>query len=137
MLSVNDLFYLSSSYIKHLFFEDVTSWLSASNVRYISRVKFTGKSGLDHMFDFVIPKSEQYPERLVQAINQPSKDTAQIAVFKWMDTGNDRPQDVKLLTLLNDTTKPTNLSVIETFHNYNLKTILWSEREQSRDLFIA
>ncbi len=57
MLSINDLFYLSSNTVKHLFFEDVTNWFNGSNVRYISRVKFTGKSGLDHLFDFAIPKS--------------------------------------------------------------------------------
>jgi hypothetical protein len=136
MLSVNDLFYLSSSNIKHIFYEDVINWFNSSHVRYISRVKFTGKSGLDHMFDFAIPKSEKYPERLVQTINHPTKDAMQIAVFKWLDTREDRPQDAKLLILLNDT-KSINPALIEAFHNYELETVLWSEREKSREFFIA
>jgi uncharacterized protein DUF6978/uncharacterized protein DUF1829/uncharacterized protein DUF1828 len=136
MLSVNDLFYLSSSNVKYIFYEDVTNWFNSSHVRYISRIKFTGKSGLDHMFDFAIPKSEKYPERLVQTINHPTKDAMQIAVFKWLDTREDRPQDTKLLILLNDA-KSVNPVLIEAFHNYELETVLWSKREKSRELFIA
>lgn len=136
MLSVSDLFYLSSSNVKYLFYEDVTNWFNTTHVRYISRVKFTGKSGFDHMFDFAIPKSDKYPERLIQTVNQPSKENVQSVVFKWMDTREDRPQDVKLLVLLNDS-KSISPSVIEAFHNYDLETIPWSEREKSRELFIA
>lgn len=41
-------------------------------IRYTPKVKFTGKSGYDHLFDFVIPKSRQQPERIIQAINRPN-----------------------------------------------------------------
>ncbi|MDO8636673.1 MAG: DUF1828 domain-containing protein, partial [Dehalococcoidia bacterium] len=58
MLAVNDLFYLAEPMVASLFFEDVVSWLELSNIRYTPRVKFTGKSGYDHLFDFVIPKPE-------------------------------------------------------------------------------
>lgn len=91
MLAVNDLFYLASPYISSLFFEDVTKWLDLSEIRYTPKIKFTGKTGFDHMFDFVIPHSKQKPERIVQAINNPNKDSAEALVFKWLDTKNDTP----------------------------------------------
>ncbi len=58
ILSVHDMFFLASSTIEALFFEDVAAWLESVDIRYTPRVKFSGKSGFDHMFDFVIPKSK-------------------------------------------------------------------------------
>ncbi len=46
-----------------LFYEDVVTWLDLHEIRYTPKVKFTGKSGFDHLFDFVIPKSRSSPER--------------------------------------------------------------------------
>jgi hypothetical protein len=76
-----------------LFYEDVVAWLDTSDIRYTPNVKFTGKSGYDHHFDFVIPKSRQQPERILHAITRPSKDTAEAAAFKWINTRDVRPQD--------------------------------------------
>ena len=77
ILAVNDLFYLASPIVESLFFEDVVAWLEANDIRYTPKVKFTGTSGFDHLFDFVIPKSpRKQPERIVQAINRPTRDTA-------------------------------------------------------------
>ena len=70
MLAVNDLFYLASPTIASLFHEDVVAWLDLSDIRYTPNVKFTGKSGYDHRFDFVIPKSRVQPERVLRAINR-------------------------------------------------------------------
>ena len=47
-------------------------------------VKFTGKSGIDHLFDFVIPKSRVRPERSLRTVNRPNKTTAEILVFSWI-----------------------------------------------------
>jgi hypothetical protein len=72
MLAVNDLFYLAKPVVESLFFEDVVAWLDVNDIRYTPKVKFTGTSGYDHLFNFVIPKSRKQPERIVQAINRPT-----------------------------------------------------------------
>ncbi len=136
MLAVNDLFYLARSQVKNLFFEDVTHWFDSSCVRYISMVNFAGKSGFNHRFDFAIPKSQSSSERLIQTINHPTKQAAQDAVFKWLDTKEARPES-KLITLLNDSSKAIPSNVTEAFQNYDLKTVLWSEKEKSREIFVA
>ena len=51
--------------VASLFYEDVVAWLDLHDVRYTPKVKFTGKTGYDHLFDFVIPKSRRQPERIV------------------------------------------------------------------------
>ena len=57
MLAVNDMFYLVGLMVASLFYEDVVAWLDLHDIRYTPKVKFTGKTGYDHLFDFRIPKS--------------------------------------------------------------------------------
>ncbi len=83
MLAVNDMFYLAAPMVASLFYEDVVAWLDLHDVRYTPKVKFTGKTGYDHLFDFVIPKSRRQPERIIQTINRPSRDTAQAVAFAF------------------------------------------------------
>ena len=102
ILSVNDMFYLAVPLVASLFYEDVVAWLDSNDVRYTPKVKFTGKTGFDHLFDFVIPKSRSAPERLLETINRPSRDTAEAVAFKWIDTKEVRPVDSRAYVLLND-----------------------------------
>lgn len=131
MLAVNDLFYLASPYVSSLFYEDVAAWLDLANIRYTPKVKFTGKSGYDDMFDFVIPKSRQKPERIIQAVNNPQKDAVKALVFKWLDTKETRTPESKLYAFLNDSNINVSQSVIDALRNYEVEPVPWSERENS------
>ena len=137
MLAVNDLFYLAEPVIKSLFLEDVTAWLELNDIRHTPRVKFTGKSGYDHLFDFVIPKSRRAPERILQAISRPSKDSAQATAFSWIDTRDVRAADSRAFAFLNDTEQRSSEAVLDAMHNYEVKPVLWSEREQVKDELAA
>jgi Domain of unknown function DUF1829/Domain of unknown function DUF1828 len=137
MLAVNDLFYLAEPVIKSLFLEDVTAWLELNDIRHTPRVKFTGKSGYDHLFDFVIPKSRRAPERILQAISRPSKDSAQATAFSWIDTRDVRAADSRAFAFLNDTEQRPSEAVLDAMHNYEVKPVLWSEREQVKDELAA
>lgn len=137
MLAVNDLFYLAVPMVASLFLEDVMAWLELHDVRYTPRVKFTGRSGYDHLFDFVIPKSRKAPERIVQTINRPSRDTAQAVAFSWIDTKEVRPQDSTAFALLNDAEIAPSSSVLDALENYDVRPVLWSQREQVRDQLTA
>jgi UDP-N-acetylmuramoylalanine-D-glutamate ligase len=137
MLAVNDLFFLASPYVASLFVEDVTNWLELSEIRYTPNVKFTGKSGYDHMFNFVIPKSRKQPERIVQALSNPKKDAAEALVFKWLDTRETRAADSQLFAFLNDSNVSVSHSVIDALKNYELEPVLWSQREQAKERLAA
>lgn len=130
MLSVNDMFFLSSPMIKSLFFEEVESWLDLVDIRYTPKVKFTGKSGYDHMFDFVIPKSKTAPERILQTINSPNRDTAQAFAFKWIDTNEVRPATSSAVAILNDQTNPVPSGVEDALKKYGATPVRWSRREE-------
>ena len=137
MLAVNDLFYLSSPVVSSLFLEDVTAWLDFAEIRYSSKIKFTGKTGYDHMVDFLIPKSKYAPERIIQTLNNPKKESAEALVFKWLDTKDTRPPESQLYAFLNNTNSDVSLSVIDALRNYEAEPVLWSERESVREKLAA
>lgn len=130
MLAVNDLFYLSVPMIKSLFLEDVTNWLEFNDIRYTPRVKFTGKSGYDHLFDFVIPASKKQPERILKTINKPNRNNSEIVAFSWLDTKEVRPANSKAYTILNDKEGKISEAKIDALQTYEIKAIAWSDRER-------
>jgi hypothetical protein len=129
MLAVNDLFYLAKPVVESLFFEDVVEWLDVNEIRYTPKVKFTGISGYDYVFDFVIPKSRHQPERVVQAINKPTPQAAKALILEWTETRQVRSQDSKAYAVLNDH-EPVAGDVIEALRNYEIRPVLWQARAE-------
>jgi hypothetical protein len=129
MLAVNDLFYLATPWVSSLFYEDVVAWLDHTDIRYTPTIKLSGRSGYDHVFDFVIPKSREQPERVVKAINQPNRQTVQSLVFAWSDTKENRTPESRAYALLNDTERQVAANVMEALREYGVRGIPWSDRE--------
>lgn len=130
ILAVNDLFYLAEPVVISLFLEDVEAWLNKNDIRYSPRVKFAGKSGYDHHFDFIIPKSRASPERILQTINNPNRNYAENLAFAWIDTKDARPTESHAYAILNDTDRRVSDEVQEALTTYEINPILWSKREK-------
>lgn len=137
MLAVNDMFYLAVPMVASLFYEDVVTWLDVHDVRYTPKVKFTGKTGYDHLFDFVIPKSRRQPERIVQTINRPSRDSAQAVVMSWIDTKEVRSADSRAYALINDSEQSVSPGVLDALRSYDVRPVAWSQRESVREELAA
>ena len=137
MLAVNDLFYLASSTVSSLFYEDVVAWLDSCDVRYTPSVKFAGKSGYDHRFDFVVPKSRTHPERVLRALNRPTRDAAQTMAFAWMDTKEVRSAETRAYAILNDTETGVPQGVLDALSTYEVNPIRWSARSEAREELAA
>ena len=132
MLAVNDLLYLASATVASLFYEDVVAWLDTCDVRYTPNVKLSGKSGYDHRFDFVVPKSKVQPERVLRAFNRPSREAAQTMAFAWLDTREVRAPESRAYAILNDSTQPVSQSVLDAMRTYEVHPIRWSTRDEAR-----
>ena len=130
MLAVNDLFYLAKPFVESLFYEDVSAWFDANDIRYTPKPKFMGTSGYDHLFDFVIPKSRTSPERIVQAINHPTRNNAESLIHAWSDTREVRPPNSKAYAVLNDAEQPVSGGVLDAFRNYQIQPVQWSRRSE-------
>ena len=132
MLAVNDMFYLAEPVVASVFYDDVVTWLDASDVRYSPKVKLTGKSGFDHLFHFLIPKSRQQPERLLHAINHPDRRAVQTMMMAWSDTREVRGAESLAYALLNDIEQAVHADVLQALRVYQIQPVLWSERASVR-----
>lgn len=137
MLAVNDLFFTTSAYVRSFFYEDIETWLESSGIRYTPKAKFTGKSGFDHLYDFVIPKSKQLPERVVLGINRPDRNNIERTVFAWEDTRDARAALSSAYVLLNDTEHLVPKSAVSALRAYGVNPTLWSQRESVREELAA
>jgi Domain of unknown function DUF1829/Domain of unknown function DUF1828 len=131
MLAVNDLFYLASPMVKSLFLEDVTEWLNDKDIRYVPNTKFTGASGFDHLFEFVIPSSKVQPERMLKTINRPNNDAAKSVAFAWMDIQKHRQPNARAYAIINDSEHEVSKQVVDALESYDIKPVVWSERNAS------
>lgn len=137
MLAVNDMFFMAQAMVASLFVDDVAHWLDQSEIRYIARIKYTGKSGFDHTFDYAIPKSREAPERIVKAINHPDADAAKSLILAWTDTQEVRTPDSRGIALLNDSEQRPSRNVIRSLGQYGIEPILWSTREVHKGLLAS
>jgi hypothetical protein len=130
MLAVNDLFVMAKPMVRGLFREDVERYLHLHEIRFTSSVKFTGKSGLDHSFDFVIPASKTRPERILRAINTPDRQNISLLIFSWTEIAEVRAPNSTCYGILNDTEKLVSPDLVNALHQYRIKTVPWSHRDK-------
>jgi hypothetical protein len=128
MLAVGDLFCLASPAAPSLFMEDVLAWLDAAGVRYTPNLKFTGRSGYDHRFGFIIPKSSRQPERIVEALPTPRAESAKQLLFKWSDVRDTRARGASLFALLNDAEAKVPPTLLDAMSTYGIHPVPWSRR---------
>ena len=132
MLAINDMFYLATSVVASLFHEEVIAWLDDADIRYTPNVKFTGRTGYDHHYDFVIPKSKRQPERVSMSINRPDRASVQRLVFAWEDTRLVRAGAPRVYALMNDGERAVSRRERDALSEYDVRPVPWSEREDVR-----
>lgn len=131
MLAVNDMFVMGQPRVASFFLEDVRHFLDIHNVRYTPRVKLAGKSGYDHGIDFLIPKSQMRPERILQAIATPKKDNIFAYLWALSDTRAARTgeAEAEAYAFLNDQEQPVGGDIAEALSAYGVIPAVWSQRE--------
>lgn len=137
MLAVDDLYQSSAARVRNLFIEDVTGWLDEIEVRATPDVHFKGKSGFNHTFNFAIPKSKQAPERILHAVNNITKQSAENLMFRWMDVAPTRKPGSRLVLMLNDIEHTPRPDVLDALHHHDISAVLWSKREEAADTLAA
>ena len=130
ILAIGDLFMTSRTMVAGIFKEDVEQYLKIHKIRFTPSVKFSGKSGFDHYFDFVIPSSERKPERLLRTVNRPNRQNVTSLIFSWLDIREVREPDSIAYGVLNDTEQKVKRELSEALEQYGVKPLLWSKREE-------
>lgn len=129
MLAVDDMFMMAQSRVAGFFFDDVRAFLEENDIRYSERIKLAGKSGFDHGIDFLIPRSRTRPERVLQVINAPNKNSIGAYLFALDDTRQARAEGSEAYAALNDTSRKVSGEVIEALKAYDVGAIQWSRRD--------
>jgi len=137
MLAVNDMYVMAQPRVAAFFLEDVRDFLDDIGVRYSPRVKLTGRSGYDHAIDFLVPRSSERPERLVQAINAPSTNTIKNYLFVLADTREAREVESEAYAFLNDRDRSVGGDIIEALDAYDVRPALWSKRSEFTKLLAS
>ena len=135
ILSIDDMFMLSSPKVENFFIEDVTTFLELNEVIFVKDTSFVGKSGFSHKFDFTLPKIKTKKEIVIKAINSPRKDKIGSVLWMFQDTQLLRP-NTDGLVIINDEHELTN-EVHQAFGEYQLPYIAWSKRNESLKLLRA
>ncbi|MGH3787074.1 MAG: DUF1828 domain-containing protein [Pseudonocardiaceae bacterium] len=131
MLSVDDMFVLAQSPVQSIFIEEVAQFLYDRNIRAIKAAKFAGRSGLDHLISFVIPRSRVAPERFVQVLNTPRRDQVGNWLFAVNDTRSARPVGATdYYAIVNDARKKVPADILNALEAYEVKARLWSRRDE-------
>jgi len=124
MMTVNDMFMTSRDNVQSIFLEEVDQYLFDNEIRFVENINFTGKSGFPQTFHFAIPRSKQSPERILHALNNPTKQNSENLLFAWTETKDNRRPDSKLFAVLNDSEKSIRPSILNAFMEYEVQPIL-------------
>ena len=133
MMTVNDMFMTSRENVQSIFLEEVDQYLFDNDIRFVENISFTGKSGFPQTFHFAIPRSKRFPERILHALNNPTKQNSENLLFAWTETKENRRPDSKLFAVLNDSERSIRPGIINAFHEYEVQPILWSKRNDYID----
>ena len=137
ILAINDLFVLAQPNIATFFKQDIEIFLQDHDIRYIKNIKFAGKSGFDHDYDFAIPQSKTSPDRLLKAINNLGRSNTQNILFAWNDTIQTRNPDTKLFVFINDVDKKVSTNCLDALTEYGIIPVTWTQRSTSIEALIA
>ncbi|MGO6846268.1 DUF1829 domain-containing protein [Rhizobium ruizarguesonis] len=76
-------------------------------------------------------------ERIVRAVNNPSRNTAQNLIMASIDTKDSRPESSEPFASLNNNEKSIAPNVIAALRNYGITPVAWSPRNQFRERLVA
>lgn len=134
MLAIDDMFELRSDSVKDMFVEDVAMFLDEKEIYYTRDFSMIGKTGSLYTYDFLFQKSKNQPERFCRGINRLRESNRNMAIFNWIDTKEKRIDESELILFINDANQ-VNSEDIEAFEKYEIKPVLYSEREKNIKLF--
>ena len=132
ILEIGDMVNFSQPSFPNIFLDQVNEWLTSSQVRFLPDVNFQGKSTFVQHFHFAIPRSPNAPERIVQAVNNMTKEIAEGLMFKWSDVMAQRG-DARLIALHNSTGK----DFTQPLQAYGIESCSWADKDKLRAELVA
>jgi len=137
IMSVNDMFMISHNRVIGIFTEDVDRFLLENEIYTSKNIQIIGKSGFNHIFDFLLTPTKKRPEIFISAVNSISQDKVQSLLFSWNDIRYIRPEKSRMVVFLNDTDKQIKPAVDIALREYQVDCFPWSRRHDAMELLSA
>ncbi len=131
MLAVNDMFVMSEEHVLSMFKEDVARFLETNRIPVFPEFNLVGRSGFSHKFDFGFSKTQRKPQRVLQAINNLTKDQATSFAFAVADVRVIRSEPLHAFTFINDVDHPPSDDNLSAIQAYDIQPIRWSHKDDS------
>lgn len=127
MLAIDGLANASPPNVAALFKEDVREWLGDIGAT-VNQAVFTGRSGIQHEFDFLIPGKEGNPDQVLQAIGTPDRVHIQSFTYEVIDTREAQGQNaLKFYAIFDDEAFPGKKQW-ETLSSNGIFPLKWASR---------
>ncbi|MCF6156141.1 MAG: DUF1829 domain-containing protein [Candidatus Brocadia sp.] len=82
-------------------------------------------------------KVKKEPERILRAINHPTKNNVSAMIFSWDDARKIRSENSIAIAVLNDQDKEITPDAIHALKTYEIEPIVWSKREGYIEKLVA
>ena len=130
ILAIHDLIVMGQAHVAQFFEEDVRAFLDVKNIQYVTDVKMSGRSGFDHKFSFILPKTKLRSQAILHGINALTRELATSVAFAVNDVRSQRDNDdIKAYAIINDRDAGPADDYIDALRVYNIAPYRWSERE--------
>ncbi len=133
MLTIDDMFIAEPNTVKNFFAEDVGLYLDSNDIFYSRDFSLAGKTGSLYVYEYHLQRTRNRAERFCKPINRLTETTRNLTIFNWGDTKEKRADKGELIVFLNDDQGISD-SDLEAFEIYDVKCILWSQRQQKSSL---
>ncbi|MCK4334191.1 DUF1829 domain-containing protein [candidate division WOR-3 bacterium] len=129
ILAVSDMYISVRPYKASVFKYEVESVFIERGVRFMPTVRLLGKSGLNHNFDYVVPRSRTRPDRLLKTLAHPDRNSATSYVFQVSDVRPVR-DEFEALAVMNDIEYTVKSEIEQALKQYSIVPFRWSQRER-------
>lgn len=131
-ITASDLFAprMSNHATSKVFFDEISKFFDASDIAYTQNIKLEGQSGIIHQVGFILPKRKQHPERLIYALNKPTKQNVELTLFNWGDIQRKRGTESNMIAFLNDKDGHVPEEFTQAFRAYDALPVPWSKRTE-------
>ncbi|WP_139993655.1 DUF1829 domain-containing protein [Kurthia sp. Dielmo] len=127
IIRISDMMLTSRTNITSIFFEEVSNLFEDYDIRAISDVSITGKTGNANQFDFIIPRSKKKVEKIIKTINNPTKEAYKSPLLSFLDIKENRSNS-EFIVIANDDNK-IDKKFLTSLANYEIEVLRWSKKD--------
>lgn len=128
LIQISDILLTSREHVANLFIEDITNYFFDNDLVFDQNSGYTGKTGNTINFDFTFGRSRNSNAKAIKTVNHPKATAYESPLMGIIDVKDSR-ETTDFYILANDI-EDVSPKFINSFNNYSIPVLKWSQREQ-------